>query len=354
MKKTLTVNLGGTVYNIDEDAYVLLDNYLNNLRYHFRAEDGADEIVSDMEERISELFNEYLAAGIRVITITQVEEVIVRMGKPEELDGDISEESPNAPTAEAASTKKGPRRLFRNPDDRIIGGVLSGIAAYLDWDATLVRCAFIAAAFISFGWLAFFYLVAWIILPKASTATEKLQMRGEPVNVETIGRTVTDGFDKVNAYVRSGKPQSTLRRIGEVIVNLVGALIKFVLVVIGICLIPLLLIALYGVVIIGLTACGLFISIPSFFYHMFPLIDWNALMSASPAFGAGLSVCGLLAIGLPIVGVLQLVMQGLNIWRPMSTSLKVILILLWMISVVVGIILMVHGYTVISGPTYIM
>lgn len=354
MKKTLTVNLGGTVYNIDEDAYGLLDNYLNNLRYHFRSEDGADEIVGDMEERISELFNEYLSAGIRVITLTQVEEVIIRMGKPEELDGDISGENADASTTEATSTKKGPRRLFRNPDDRILGGVLSGIAAYLDWNATLVRCAFIAVVFFSYGWLAFFYLVAWIILPKASTATEKLQMRGEPVNVETIGRTVTDGFEKVNAYVRSGKPQGTLRRICEVIVNLVGALIKFVLVVIGICLIPMLLVSLYFVIIIGLTACGLFISIPSFFHHMFPLVDWNVLMSASPAFGVGLSVCGLLAIGLPMVGLLQLVMQGLKIWRPMSTSLKVVLTLLWMVSVIVGIILSVHGYAAVAGSAYVM
>ena len=69
MKKTLTVNLGGTVYHIDEDAYNLLDNYLNNLRYHFRKEEGADEIVRDMETRIAELFDEYIRTGQQVITI---------------------------------------------------------------------------------------------------------------------------------------------------------------------------------------------------------------------------------------------------------------------------------------------
>ena len=71
MKKTLTVNLGGTVYHIDEDAYNLLDNYLNNLRYHFRKEEGADEIVRDMETRIAELFDEYIRTGQQVITIEQ-------------------------------------------------------------------------------------------------------------------------------------------------------------------------------------------------------------------------------------------------------------------------------------------
>ena len=82
MKKTLTVNLGGTVYHIDEDAYNLLDNYLNNLRYHFRKEEGADEIVRDMETRIAELFDEYIRTGQQVITIEQAEAVIASIGKP--------------------------------------------------------------------------------------------------------------------------------------------------------------------------------------------------------------------------------------------------------------------------------
>ena len=92
MKKTLTVNLGGTVYHIDEDAYNLLDNYLNNLRYHFRKEEGADEIVRDMETRIAELFDEYIRTGLQVITVEQVEAVIARMGNPEDLNTDDDEE----------------------------------------------------------------------------------------------------------------------------------------------------------------------------------------------------------------------------------------------------------------------
>ena len=88
MKKTLTVNLGGTVFNIDDDAYRLLDNYLSNLKMHFRKEVGADEIVDDIERRISELFAEKLSAGSQVITIADVEEVIARMGKPEDMEAE--------------------------------------------------------------------------------------------------------------------------------------------------------------------------------------------------------------------------------------------------------------------------
>ena len=85
MKKTLTVNLGGTVFHIDEDAYQLLDKYQANLRIHFRKEEGSEEIMNDFEMRISELFNERVRLGYEVITIEHVEEVIKRMGKPEEL-----------------------------------------------------------------------------------------------------------------------------------------------------------------------------------------------------------------------------------------------------------------------------
>lgn len=98
MKKTLTVNLGGTVYHIDEDAYRLLDNYLNNLRLHFRKQQGANEIVDDMENRISELFSERISLSKQVITVSDVEEVIARMGKPEDLadaeSGDEPGENP--------------------------------------------------------------------------------------------------------------------------------------------------------------------------------------------------------------------------------------------------------------------
>ena len=108
MKKTLTVNLGGTVYHIDEDAYKLLDNYLNDLRCHFGKSTDAEEIVQDMETRIAELFNEYIKDGRQVITLHEVEEVIARMGNPEELNDGIGEEY----TARIKGAKLLPRRRY--------------------------------------------------------------------------------------------------------------------------------------------------------------------------------------------------------------------------------------------------
>ena len=116
MKKTLTINLGGTVYHIDEDAYHLLDNYLANLRIHFCREEGAEEIVHDIELRISELFTDRLNEGKQVITIEDVEEIIARMGKPEDLSDEESGE------ASGSEKQKGTtmRRLFRDPDNKVL------------------------------------------------------------------------------------------------------------------------------------------------------------------------------------------------------------------------------------------
>ena len=102
MKKTLTINLGGSVFHIDEDAYQLLDKYLNNLRIHFRKEEGSEEILNDFEMRISELFNERIRLGYQVISIEEVENVIQRMGKPEELFDEDTKEEKETTTEQAA------------------------------------------------------------------------------------------------------------------------------------------------------------------------------------------------------------------------------------------------------------
>ena len=141
MKKTLTVNLGGTVFHIDEDAYRLLDNYLCNLKLHFRSQKGAEEIVDDIENRISELFLEKINAGSQVITLTDVEEIITRVGKPEDFGTETEDEeekvdSTNSGNAKTSYTYTSHRRLYRNPDDKILGGELSGLAYIWWWNTT--------------------------------------------------------------------------------------------------------------------------------------------------------------------------------------------------------------------------
>lgn len=257
MKKTLTVNLGGTVFHIDEDAYQLLDKYLTNLRIHFKNEEETDEIMNDFEARISELLSERIRLGYEVITIEHIEEVIKRMGKPEDLfdDEQTKEEKEDHATEEAysqqATTTR--RRLMRNPDDRILGGVCGGFAAYMNWDPTAVRIALFLLMFF-FGVTIPLYFILWLIVPMAQTATEKLEMRGESVTIENIGKTVTNGFEKVsnkaNEYINSDKPRTALQKMGDMFVVILGYFAKFILILVGIILLPVMVILLFALVMV--------------------------------------------------------------------------------------------------------
>lgn len=136
MKKTLTINLGGIVYHIDDDAYRLLDNYLSNLKHYFRKQEGAEEIVNDIEMRIAELFAEKVTEGKQVITVSDVEEIIARVGKPEDFgiadeDMDSQKRTEQTSSANQGSTQTAAqRRWFRDPDNKLLGGVAAGLAAY--------------------------------------------------------------------------------------------------------------------------------------------------------------------------------------------------------------------------------
>ena len=332
MKKTLTINLSDTVFHIDEDAYRLLDNYLSNLRVHFRCADG-EEIVRDMEQRIAELFNARLHEGKQVITIEDVEEIIAQMGKPEELNED----------GVYASSEEGqgscPHRLFRDPDNRVFGGVASGITTYMHWDVVWVRLALLLAI-VLFQGTVLAYIIAWIIIPEAKTATERLAMQGKKVNLENIGRTVTDNFERaterVNDYVRSERPRSPLRRVGEGIVSVAGFLIKFALVLLAICCMPFILAFLVGFVALLLAGLGIIASVPVVLLNLFPMIDWSAV-STTPVSTVLLSLAGILALGLPLIGVVHLLMRCFGHWRPMSMATRIVFIVLWLIALGIGI-----------------
>ncbi|MCF2593253.1 PspC domain-containing protein [Bacteroides caecigallinarum] len=352
MKKTLTVNLGGTVYHIDEDAYVLLDNYLNNLKYHFRSEADADEIVKDMENRIAELFSEYISRGQQVITIENVEEVIARMGKPEEIN---AEEELNNNADNSGSATNGDeipkRRLFRNPNDKILGGVLSGLAAYFGWDVAWTRIAVLICGIFLHGFI-LAYIIAWIIIPVARTATEKLQMKGEPVNMENIGKTVTDGFEKMNDYVHSDKPRSFVEKLGNIFFSVLGFIVKLAFVILAICCAPVVMVGLIVLFALLMAATGVLVSVPAFFYEALPYINWD-MVGTSAGLAVTMVVCGLLLIGIPVVGLIHFVLHITGKKEPMSTSMKILMILLWIVAASVSIVLVSQAPFIIH-PTHLL
>lgn len=344
MKKTLTVNLGGTVFHIDEDAYRLLDEYLCNLKLHFCKQEGAEEIINDMEVRISELFLEKISRNTQVITIAYVEEVIERMGKPEELDGGkegtASGDEPNGEPRQSAYKDSGEvhRRLYRNPDDKILGGVISGMAAYLGWDVTLLRLIVLVVLICGVGTLIPVYLVCWLIIPEARTAAEKLSMRGEAVTMENIGKTVTDSFEKVttgvNDYMRSEKPRTLLQKVADAFVAIAGFFLKACLVLLAVVFSPILFILIIALVVLIIAVIAVVIGGGAVMYDMLPSVDWGYL-STSPLITIVACISGVIVIGVPLFAIVFSILRAVLNWQPMVTGLKWALMILWIIGLLV-------------------
>ena len=173
MKITVSINLGGYSFNIDEDAYAELKRYLKNLELHFAGEESSSEILSDIETRMAELFRTKITSYKQVINIDDVRQAISVMGTPE----DISDN--DGPSARDKFSSPGYHRMYRDPDHRIIGGVCSGMGAYWDIDPVIVRIIFVALA-LAGGLGVLVYLILYIVLPEAKTTAQKIEMKGEP------------------------------------------------------------------------------------------------------------------------------------------------------------------------------
>ena len=170
MDKTININIAGTLFQIDEVAFRILRDYLQAINNRFRNAEGGNETVEDIESRIAEILQSKKGlAG--VITKENVESMISIIGKPEDFD--LNETEPDQKMF--PSQKK---KMYRNPDDRIISGVCSGLGAYLDTDPVLFRILFVLFA-VFFGTGIFLYIILWIALPEANSDTRKREMYGD-------------------------------------------------------------------------------------------------------------------------------------------------------------------------------
>ena len=191
MNKTVSVNINGMIFNIEEQAFEILKKYLDRIRTYLNNAEGSDEVIADIEARIGELFLENINDRKEVINSDDVEKVIGIMGKPEDY---IGEEEREQEAYSGTSDKKRKRRLFRDPDNKVIAGVCAGLSNYLGWDPVWLRIILVLLfIFAGFGFLA--YIILWIVIPKAETTAEKIQMHGEPVTVENIKKVVDEGID---------------------------------------------------------------------------------------------------------------------------------------------------------------
>lgn len=180
MKKTLIINIGNTIIHIEEDAYEILTAYLNDIKQHFAKNADDFEIVTDIENRIAEMFAEILEAGKKqVIEITDVQSVIAQMGSVKDFIGEEEEEMPKA---NHNANYEGNKKLYRDTDDGVIAGVCAGLGHYLNIEARWVRLITFLTIFLGgAGFLA--YLILWITMPRAITRSEKMEMKGEATNL---------------------------------------------------------------------------------------------------------------------------------------------------------------------------
>lgn len=272
MKKNITINLSGRLFAIDEDAYEMLRTYEQSLRNFFRQREGGEEIADDLETRIAELFDELKAQGIEAINIDHVREVIHRIGTPEEMEGSALNEQP-APSSAAEEASAGrqqagagesatagqkaatdrpglsAKRLYRNPDDKKLMGVLSGFAAYFGGDVLWWRLGFAAAVLLSFAgsWYNFLwfmphhflyfqiyfwgialiiaYILLAILMPVAETPEDRLRMKGKEVNPQNLAEEVAsqapmtpisspveDTYAKSSSYQTTEAPSEAVGR----------------------------------------------------------------------------------------------------------------------------------------------
>lgn len=204
MKRNFSINLYGTLYNIDEDAYALLQQYEDNMRRYFGRESDGAEICSDIEHRVAELISELSEQGTRPVTIEHVQEIVRRIGNPAEVAGgdasaSCSEEQPSCADGQPSSAGERlssavgdysqrvlSRKLYRAPDDRILGGVVSGLANYLGMSATLLRIIIALLVIASLPISLLIYVILWAIIPEARTPEDHLRMRGEAVTQQSV------------------------------------------------------------------------------------------------------------------------------------------------------------------------
>ncbi len=199
MKKTVTANISGVVFHIDEDAYDKLNVYLASIREKLSTEHGRDEILSDIEGRIAEMLQEKLSAMKKVITIDDVKDVIEQLGEPEQFEE--TTEAAGSQTYTGYYEERTAKRLYRDPDDKYISGVSGGLGAYFSIDPIWIRIAFVVTTFV-YGFGPILYIILWIVVPKARTTAEKLEMRGRKVNLSNIEKSIKDELSDLKKNFR--------------------------------------------------------------------------------------------------------------------------------------------------------
>jgi len=192
MNKTISINLGSIFFHIDEIAFNKLKSYLDDIKLYLHNEESKDEIINDIEVRIAEIFMEERQDEQQVISVEVVEKVIKIMGNPEDYRVDDTTDYQDF----SKENYKSYRKLYRDKDTSILGGVSAGFGHYFRIDAIWIRVLFILMGIFSAGTGVIIYIACWLLIPPALTTSEKLAMRGKPINFSNIEQKVKENYEK--------------------------------------------------------------------------------------------------------------------------------------------------------------
>ncbi|MBD5222317.1 MAG: PspC domain-containing protein [Bacteroidales bacterium] len=340
MKKTFTINIGGCPFTIDDDAYALLRNYLDTLQHAFELSEEDNELLTDIEMRMAEHFTQDTDSGRKIITFIMAEDVISRLGRPEEfIDAEILEEArgeetdasrQNSATPPNFSTEKDgsqiKHRLYRDPRGKILGGVCSGIAAYFDIDVIWVRIAVVASFFLSASVSILCYFILWAIVPVAKTPYQFMELEGNKPTLTNIGKTVTDAF----RTPAPGETPTTGYSFINGCMKFVGFLVKFLMVLLALIAAPVL-IAL-GAALVACLAALLAYAVAGTALLPLDIFSGYLPLSASPFVIILVAIAAILAIGIPFAVLVAIMINTYRQRTILSPAWGMVLGILWIVS----------------------
>lgn len=329
MNKTVNINLGGMLFHIDEDAYQKLTCYFEAIKRSLSNSSGQDEIINDIEMRVSELFTERQKSEKQVVGLKDVDEVIAIMGQPEDYKIDDEDKETTSENYNSSQSRK----LYRDTENGMIGGVLSGLGYYFGIDKVWLRIIMLVFLFV-FGTGALAYIILWIVMPEAKTTAEKLEMTGEPVTISNIEKKVREEFENVSDKIKNAdydkfgaKVKSGAEKIGSsfgnLLISVLRAFSKFLGVLIIMSGLTILIFLLIGIFTLGTSA---FIDFP------WQIVVESGNFTDYPVWCFGLIM--FFAVGIPFF---FLTLLGFKLLSPNTKSIgniaKYTLLAIWLISV---------------------
>lgn len=333
MKKNITINLCGRLFQIDEDAYEMLQHYIDSLRHSFGKQEGGDEIVDDIEARIAELFEELRQQGTEAITIDHVKDVITRIGKPEQLageeekggDGDASDSRYESVRSAAQDiydnvrARTAGKKLFRNPKDKMLAGVLSGFATYTGTDPVIWRLATIVFT-ACYGIGLIVYIILAIVLPEAKTPEQMLQMEGKDVTPQNLADVVVEKDETAT------QSPNLLRSLFSLMLKLLFGFS------VGVALVVCLFLCMGALFALVVVVCALVFPVTSNMPFSLDTLGLAGLYQANPIVLIVFAFSLFMLLLIPIYAIIHMLLSLTGKTQPMGIVQRITLIILWTVA----------------------